>query len=66
MKIENFAKEDIQLIKRAMLENSVTLTSSALQCKNTMLEESYKRVMDSAKRLIFLVNVIDGFADYDK
>lgn len=66
MKIENLSKEDIDLIKDAMLENSVSLVSSALECKEVMPIDCYERDMRNADRLVYLVNVLNGVSDYDR
>lgn len=66
MKFENLSKEDIQLIKRAMLENAVTLTSEALECEDVMPKEVCEKNMADSDRLIYLVNVLDGVYEYDK
>lgn len=66
MKFDDLKKEDIELIKSAMLENSVTLTSSALGCKEVMPNEVYERDMNNANRLIYLVNVLNDVISYDK
>ena len=61
-----FKKQDVELIKSAMLENSITLTASALECEKVMPTEVYERDMNNANRLIYLVNVLNGAMDYDK
>lgn len=66
MKFENLSKEDIQLIKRAMLENAVTLTSEALECEYVMPKEVCEKNMSDSDRLIYLVNFLDGAYEYDK
>lgn len=66
MKIENLNKKDIELIKSAMLENSVSLISTALECKEVMPTECYDRDMKNADRLVYLVNVLNGVSDYDR
>lgn len=66
MKFENLSKEDIELIKRAMLENAVTLTSEALGCEDVMPKEACEKNMADSDRLIYLVNVLDGAYEYDK
>lgn len=66
MKIENLNEEDISLIKTAMLENSVSLVSSALECKEVMPTECYDRDMKNADRLVYLINVLNGVSDYDR
>lgn len=65
MKFENLRKEDRELIKRSMLNHSVSLTSEALECKETMLKETYEKTMRDADRLIFLVNVLNDRKNYD-
>lgn len=66
MKFENLSKEDIQLIKNAMMESSVSLIADARECKEVMSKESYERDMTTAKRLVYLVNVLNGVKEYDK
>ena len=66
MKFESLSKDDIQLIKSAMLESSVSLTSEALECKETMPKEAFERNMSNSKRLVYLVNVLNGVIEYDK
>lgn len=66
MKFESLRKDDIQLIKFAMLESSVSLTSEALECKETMPKEVFERNMSKAERLIYLVNVLNGVIEYNK
>lgn len=65
MKFDDLNKKDIELIKSSMLERAVTLTASALECKEVMTEESYKKDMDNSDRLIYLVNVLNGVDEYD-
>lgn len=43
MKFEELSKEDKVLIKRAMLHDSVSMTSEALECKEVMPIETYER-----------------------
>lgn len=66
MKLKSLSKEDIQLIKRAMLENAVTLTSEALACDDVIPKEVCEKNMADADRLIYLVNVLDEAYEYDK
>ncbi|WP_040413612.1 hypothetical protein [Clostridium thermobutyricum] len=65
MKFENLRKEDRELIKRSMLNHSVSLTSEALECKEAMSKEAYEKTMRDADRLIFLVNVLNDRKNYD-
>ncbi|WP_027639412.1 hypothetical protein [Clostridium cadaveris] len=63
MKFSNLSNEDINLIKNAMLENSVSLVATALECKSVMPIEVYESDMQNADRLIYLVNVLNGVAE---
>lgn len=65
MRFEDLKEEDKELIKRAMLHDSVSMTSEALNCKDVMPVETYNRQMDEADRLIYLVNVLNGKAKYN-
>jgi CBS-domain-containing membrane protein len=66
MKFEDLSKEDIELIKIAMLENAVTLRSEVLGCEDVMPKEVCAKNMDDSDRLIYLVNVLDGAYEYDR
>lgn len=66
MKFENLSKEDIELNKRAMLENAVTLTSEDLGCEGAMPKEVCEKNMADSYRLIYLVNVLNGVCEYDR
>lgn len=66
MKFKDLSKKDIELIKNSMLENSVSLTAEALECKETMPKEVFERNMSDSKRLVYLVNVLNGVVEYDK
>lgn len=48
MKFEDLKKEDKELIKNCMLNQSVSLTAEALQCKEVMPKETYEREMNNA------------------
>jgi len=63
---DNLNKEDIELIKSAMLQNAVTLTSEALECKDVMPIEVYEKDMANSDRLIYLVNVLNDVSEYDR
>lgn len=64
MRFEDLKEEDKELIKRAMLHDSVSMTSEALNCKDVMPVETYNRQMDEADRLIYLVNVLNDKVKY--
>lgn len=66
MELKNLNKEDMELIKKAMLENSVTLTAEMLECKDVMPKESFERNRAEANRLVYLVNVLNGVDAYDR
>jgi hypothetical protein len=66
MRFENLNKEDVQLIKDAMMESSVSLIADAKECKEVMPKEAFEKDMDRAKRLVYLVNVLNGVKEYDK
>ena len=63
---ENLSKEDKDLIKRCMLNQSVSITAEMLQCKEVVPKETYEKEMRDADRLIYLVNVLNGKTHYDK
>lgn len=64
MKFENLREEDKELIKRAMLNDSVSLTSEALLCKDVMPVEAFEKNMFEADRLVYLVNVLNNKSEY--
>lgn len=65
MKFDDLREEDKNLIKDSMLQQSVSLTAEALECKNVMPQETYEKQMNDADRLIYLVNVLNDKAKYD-
>lgn len=65
MRFEDLKEEDKELIKRAMLHDSVSMTSEALNCKDVMPVETYNKQMDESDRLIYLVNVLNDKVKYN-
>lgn len=65
MKFEDLREEDKHLIKSAMLHDSVSMTSEALNCKEVMPIETYKKQLSEADRLIYLLNVLNGVVKYN-
>lgn len=64
MNFNNLRKEDQELIKRCMLNQSVSLTSEALTCKDVMPKETFEKTLDEADRLLYLVNVLNEKSQY--
>lgn len=62
---EHLNKEDIELIKNSMLKNSSTLMSEAFEYKEFMSDDMYEKEMAKSDRLIYLVNVLNGDAEYN-
>ncbi|KOY65497.1 hypothetical protein [Clostridium sporogenes] len=65
MKIENLKSKDIELIKGAMVENSVSVIATCQECKNVMPIDSFCKDMERANRLIYLINVINDVRNYN-
>lgn len=65
MNFENLKPTDIQLIKDAMLENSVNLIATCQECKNTMPIDTFYTNMENGNRLIYLTNVLNDVEKYN-
>ena len=66
MRFENLRKDDVILIKNAILENAISLTTDALENKDTMTTEIYEKCMSDSYRLIYLISVLEDKIEYDK
>lgn len=61
---KDLKEEDIQIIKGAVIENSVSVIAECLECKNVMPIDAYYREMERAERQIYLINVLNGIQEY--
>ena len=66
MRFENLRKDDVILIKNAILENAISLTTDALENRDVMAKEAYDKCMSDSYRLIYLISVLEDKVEYDK
>lgn len=65
MRFEELRKEDVKLIKDAMLENSVSIIAEYQANKETISKDTYRYGMTKGKRLVYLLNVLNHKKEYD-